>query len=124
LKLPDGVRPFDLLLANTNDQFVKFELDVYWAKKGDVDPVAYLKAYKSRFRLVHLKDMAVDLGNPVDAEVGEGNLDWEDILRACREARTEWLVVEQDAPRRDPMESVAISYANLATLTANLGWGG
>src|SRR6202023_1459879 len=40
--LPNGVRPFDFLLANTIDRFVKFELDVYWAKKGNVDPVAYL----------------------------------------------------------------------------------
>ena len=30
-------------------------------------------------------------------------------------------VVEQDQPRRDPMESVAISFANLAKLTAGVG---
>jgi sugar phosphate isomerase/epimerase len=63
----------------------------------------------------------VDQGNPVDAEIGEGNLDWIDILNACRDARTRWLVVEQDQPRRDPMESVAISYANLSKLVAEVG---
>jgi sugar phosphate isomerase/epimerase len=66
--------------------------------------------------LVHLKDVSIDRGRPVDAEVGEGNLDWLDILSACRDAGTGWLVVEQDEPRRDPLESVAISYTNLTRL--------
>jgi sugar phosphate isomerase/epimerase len=61
--------------------------------------------------------MDVERGNPVMAEVGEGNLDWPDILSACDEAATEWLVVEQDECRRDPMESLAISYRNLEKLT-------
>ncbi len=65
--------------------------------------------------------MAVDRGRPVDAEIGEGNLDWVEVLNACRDAGTKWLVVEQDEPRRDPMESVAISYANLSKLTAGVG---
>jgi hypothetical protein len=32
--LTDGARPFDLLLAHTDNRFVKFEPDVYWAKKS------------------------------------------------------------------------------------------
>ena len=112
------------MIFESSPGMLQAELDTYWLQFGGVNPAAWIRRLAGRAPLVHLKDMAVDLGNPVDAEVGEGNLDWEDILRACREARTEWLVVEQDAPRRDPMESVAISYANLAKLTANLGWGG
>jgi sugar phosphate isomerase/epimerase len=65
--------------------------------------------------------MAVERGRPVDAEIGEGNLDWVEVLNACRDAGTKWLVVEQDEPRRDPMESVAISYAALSKLTAEVG---
>jgi len=47
------------------------------------------------------------------AEVGEGNLDWPDILAAAREAGTEWYIVEQDTCQRDPFESLAISLRNL-----------
>ena len=100
------------------------ELDTYWLQFGGANPSAWIRRFKNRAPLVHLKDMAVDRGNPVDAEIGEGNLDWIDILRACKDAGTKWLVVEQDNPRRDPMDSVAISYANLARLTENFGWGG
>jgi sugar phosphate isomerase/epimerase len=97
------------------------ELDTYWLQFGGVNPAGCIRRFKHRAPLVHLKDMAVDRGRPVDAEIGEGNLDWVEILTACRDAGTEWLVVEQDKPRRDPMESVAISYANLSKLAADVG---
>ena len=99
------------------------ELDTYWLQFGGANPATWIRRFKDRVPLVHLKDVAVVRGNPVDAEIGEGNLDWMEILGACREAQTKWLVVEQDNPRRDAMESVAISYARLAALTAELGWG-
>jgi sugar phosphate isomerase/epimerase len=52
------------------------------------------------------------------AEIGEGNLDWADVLAACRDAGVEWLIVEQDECRRDPFESLAISRRNLRSLGA------
>jgi sugar phosphate isomerase/epimerase len=105
LNLPNGVRPFDLLLAHTNGRFVKFELDVYWAKKGDVDPVAYLKAYGSRFRLVHLKDMAVD-GSIT--EIGSGTIDFGEIIVASIAGGVRHFFVEQDYSS-DPIQSIKTS---------------
>ena len=119
-----GVKTGLEVIFDSSPQTLQAELDTYWLQFGGVNPATWIRRLGGRVPLVHLKDMAVDRGNPVDAEVGEGNLDWMDILRACRDAGTEWLVVEQDNPRRDPMESVAISYANLAKLTEHLGWGG
>src|SRR5207237_665646 len=84
------------------------ELDTYWLQFGGANPATWIRRFKDRVPLVHLKDVAVVRGNPVDAEIGEGNLAWMDILGACREARTKWLAVEQDNQRRDPMERVAI----------------
>jgi sugar phosphate isomerase/epimerase len=95
------------------------EPDTYWLQYGGVNPAAWIRRHAGRVPLVHLKDFAVERGVPFDAEVGEGNLDWQDILSACREAGTRWLIVEQDAPRRDPMESVAISFQNLTRLVAD-----
>jgi sugar phosphate isomerase/epimerase len=109
LRPPDGVRPFDLLLAHTNDRFVKFELDVYWAKKGGVDPVAYLRAYKSRFRLVHLKDMAID-GSIT--EVGTGTIDFGEIIAASIAGGVRHFFVEHDNPS-DPIQSIKTSIAYL-----------
>ena len=111
----DGQTGLEVLFNNANA--LRAELDTYWLQFGGANPSRWIRKLKGRVPLVHLKDMDVERGNPVMAEVGEGNLDWPDILSACDEAATEWLVVEQDECRRDPMESLAISYRNLEKLT-------
>ncbi len=105
------------LFDAASPETLQAELDTYWLQHGGANPAAWIRRLTGRVPLVHLKDMAVVGGQVVQVEVGEGNLDWTDILGACREAGTEWLVVEQDESRRDPMDSVAISYKNLARLT-------
>ena len=111
----------ETLFATASPDDLLAELDTYWLQFGGANPAAWISRFKHRAPLVHLKDMAVERGQPVDVEIGEGNLDWIEILSACRDAGTEWLVVEQDQPRRDPLESVAISYANLVRLAAEVG---
>lgn len=109
------------LFAAASPDALKAELDTYWLQYGGADPAGWIRRFEQRAPLVHLKDMAVDRGRPVDAEIGEGNLNWVEILSACRDAGTRWLVVEQDEPRRDPLESVAMSFANLSKLTTEIG---
>ena len=113
----DGETGLEALFAATNAETLQAELDTYWLQYGGVNPASWIRRLRGRVPLVHLKDMAVERGEPVMAEVGEGNLDWAEILSACNEAATEWLVVEQDECRRDPMDSLAISYHNLDMLT-------
>jgi sugar phosphate isomerase/epimerase len=109
------------LLDTAPKDALEAELDTYWLQYGGVNPAAWIRRLGGRVPLVHLKDLAIVDGDPVDAEVGEGNLDWRDILEACREAETKWLIVEQDAPRGDPLESVALSCANLEKLLSAVG---
>ena len=110
----------ETLLASTSAETLQAEFDTYWLQYGGASPAAWIRRFPGRVPLVHLKDMVVVGGRPVDTEIGEGNLDWIEILQACGDAGTEWLVVEQDQPQRDPMESVAISYVNLERLTAEV----
>lgn len=108
-----GKTGLDILCEATSPEVLSAELDTYWLQAAGASPSAWLRKLSGRAALVHLKDVAVEGGRVVQAEVGEGNLDWPDILNACREAGTEWLVVEQDESSRDPLESLAISYRNL-----------
>lgn len=114
-----GQTGLDTLFAEATPHELQAELDTYWLQYGGANPAAWIRKLKGRVPLVHLKDMAVDRGNPIMAEIGDGNLDWPDILSACSDAGTEWLVVEQDECRRDPMDSLAISYRNLSKLTGD-----
>lgn len=46
----------DFLIANTDPDKVFFQMDVYWITIGGQDPVAYLKKYSDRFKVLHIKD--------------------------------------------------------------------
>jgi sugar phosphate isomerase/epimerase len=102
-----------LLYDETDPRYFKAELDTYWIQHGGGDPAAWIRKMKDRMPVVHLKDMLIQDGNQVMAEIGEGNLNWPAILEACREAGVEWYAVEQDICQRDPFESLKISYENL-----------
>jgi len=92
------------------------EIDTYWLQHGGGSPAAWIRRLQGRAPCVHLKDMTNKGGAQLMAEVGEGNLDWPDILAACRQAGTEWYIVEQDTCQRDPFESLAISLRNLRAM--------
>jgi sugar phosphate isomerase/epimerase len=92
------------------------QIDTYWIQHGGGSPAGWIRRLGGRVPSVHIKDMVVVDGEPAMAEIGEGNLDWTELLHSCDEAGTELLIVEQDVCRRDPFESLAISYRNLAGL--------
>jgi sugar phosphate isomerase/epimerase len=94
------------------------QLDTYWIQYGGGSPSTWIRRMGDRMPTIHIKDMDVADGDPVMAEIGEGNLDWPDVLAACRDSGVRWLIVEQDYCRRDPFESLAISRRNLAALGA------
>ncbi|MDQ0195328.1 sugar phosphate isomerase/epimerase family protein [Paenibacillus wynnii] len=108
-RLEGGRTGMDILLAETDPDYVSFELDLYWLQAAGADPVEWIHKVNGRMQVVHLKDMAIIDRKPVFAEVGEGNMNYPGIIKACRETGVEWYVVEQDVCRRDPFESVAIS---------------
>ncbi|MBD2868847.1 sugar phosphate isomerase/epimerase family protein [Paenibacillus arenilitoris] len=111
-----GRTGMDILLAESDADAFGFELDTYWVHVGGVDPTEMVRRVSGRMGVVHLKDLAIDGRQQVFAEIGEGNLNFNEIIQACRETGVEWYVVEQDVCRRDPFESLAISFKYLTTL--------
>lgn len=108
----------DILFERADPKLFKFEIDTYWVQHGGCNPVTWIEKMRGRMPIVHFKDMAIADGQQVMAEVGEGNLEWPQIIAACREIGVEWYAVEQDVCRRDPFESLAISLRNLHALIA------
>jgi len=56
--LKEGRIPMEVLIEETDPELVKFELDMFWMQAAGADPVAFLKKYPGRFRLMHVKDSA------------------------------------------------------------------
>lgn len=119
----DGQTGLDLLYSETDPNYVQAEIDTYWIQHGGADPVVWIDRMKNRMPVVHLKDMVMvpdeeNIWKPqqIMAEVGEGNMNWDGILKACERGGVEWYAVEQDICQRDPFESLAISYNNLKAM--------
>ena len=97
----------------------KAEIDTHWIAAGGGDPAAWIAKYPGRQPLVHCKDMVVTVEREQRfAPVGEGNLNWERILKEAEAAGAEYLLVEQDRfyDDEDPFEEVAKSYNNLKAM--------
>jgi sugar phosphate isomerase/epimerase len=109
----EGHRPFDYILANTDKNLVKMELDLAWATKAKQDPVALFKMHPGRFPLWHVKDLDKTTQNPT--EVGAGMIDFKRIFDNGRQSGMKFFFVEQDlAPH--PIEDVTDSYNYLHKL--------
>jgi inosose dehydratase len=87
---------------------------------GGGDPAALIRRYPDRVRHVHLKDVRLD---PFAfLPLGQGELDFRDILRAVQEAGYDsWLLVELDSYDGDPAEAARISKSYLDGLLTELG---
>jgi sugar phosphate isomerase/epimerase len=109
----DGQIAYDVLLAETDPELVKMELDLFWIRKGGQDPVAYFERHPGRFHTVHVKDMDRE-GKMVD--VGKGTIDFAAIFRHMDQAGIRHFFVEHDSPA-DPFDSIRASYEHLSQLT-------
>lgn len=105
----EGERIYDILM-NECDPAVQFEMDTFWLQSAGCDVIDWIRRAKGRMDVVHFKDMALDAENkPLMAEIGQGNLNWDGIIAACREIGVRWFLVEQDVCQRCPFESLKMS---------------
>ena len=112
--LVEGKVPYDLLLAETDPNLVKLEIDLYWITKAGQDPLTYFARWPGRIPMVHVKD---GKGPPDWAmtEVGSGTIDWKRIFAKSQQAGIQHYFVEHDQPA-DPIASITASCAYLKKL--------
>jgi len=97
----------DLMMAETNPQFVSFEMDIFWVVFPGEDPTKWLAKYGKRWELMHLKDMkkGVKTGDPSghtdvanDVALGAGQMTMPAILKAAKQAGVKWYFIEDESP--------------------------
>jgi sugar phosphate isomerase/epimerase len=58
-----------------------------------------------------MKDyMVTNESKPTFAEIGNGNLDWKNIVPAAAASGCKWYIVEQDTCAGDPFDSLKMSF--------------
>lgn len=58
----DGEYLLDILINNTDPEYVVFQLDCGWASAAGVDPVEYINAHAGRFAAIHVKENSKVIG--------------------------------------------------------------
>lgn len=112
----------DYIIENTDPKYVSFEMDIFWIQFGGGDPVALLKKYGKRWKLMHLKDMKHGIeknltgGTNVEYNVplGTGQLDMRNILIEGRKIGIAHYFIEDESS--SVIEQVPESIAFLRSL--------
>lgn len=134
----DGEFALDALYKAVPAGLLQTEIDTCWVKAVGQNPADYVRKYAGRAPVVHLKDFYMEgggaegayglIGRKDDApsrstafqfrHLGAGMQDIPALLEASRDAKAQWLVVEQDQPTEGitPMECARLSIAYLKSL--------
>ena len=93
---------YDYMIEHTDPTKVFFEMDVYWAVRGQVSPVEYFKKYPGRFTLLHIKD---------HTEIGQsGMVGFDAIFKNAETAGLKgWVVELEHGSSADILEGMKLS---------------
>jgi sugar phosphate isomerase/epimerase len=124
--------PYDILLAETDPEFVVMQMDIGWATVAGQNPIELFHKHPGRFVLWHVKDVAcLKCLPPATNEfarlraarlvpVGEGDIDYGNIFKHAGLAGMKHFAIEQDSAAAwgDSMAAARVSYEHLrVTLT-------
>jgi sugar phosphate isomerase/epimerase len=95
----------DYIFKNTNPEYVSFEMDLLWIQFGGGDPVALLKKYGNRWKLIHFKDLKKgakkDLtgltGPENNVPLGQGEIDIPGVIREANRVGIKHFFIEDES---------------------------
>ncbi len=122
--------PYDILLAETDPEFVAMQMDIGWATVAGQDPIELFRKHPGRFVLWHVKDVACLKCLPPATDefarlraarlvpVGEGDIDYKNIFKYAGLAGMKHFAIEQDSAAAwgDSMAAARVSYQHLHTM--------
>lgn len=105
----NGENGFDIILNETEPSLVKLEMDMYWVvRSSKYTPKELVNNQPGRYVMWHIKDM--DKVTKDYTELGNGSIDYSQILPDPKESGLEFYYLEQGGNyAHSPMKSVADS---------------
>jgi len=114
---------YDILLEETDPEFVNFEFDSYWFTEGGADAKLWMKRLGSRMKLWHINDRGTRMSGPAmtpilktdSMELGTGNMDLDGLTAIAKENGVEAVILESHRNWIDksPVKSLQVSAAYL-----------
>jgi len=125
LKSHNGVTALEYIMDHCPD--IALELDVGWVEFAGADPVAWIRHYRDRMVLLHLKDIcedACDDNKPTCYRaIGEGCIALKEILEEARNCPLveHGLIIDQDDAEKDIFEESRRSILNISHIWNTTG---
>jgi len=109
---------YDYLIQNTDPAYVSFELDILWVHQFGQDPLAYLKKYPARFKLMHVKDLKKDVpvgldvktSSENDVPLGSGQINVKAILKQARKSPIKYYYLEDENSNSKAQVPLSLTY--------------
>jgi len=90
----NGVNGYDLIVKETDPSLVKLQIDMYWVMhSSNQTPKELISQHPGRYVMWHIKDM--DKVTRDYTELGNGSIDYTDILPDPKESGLEYYYLEQ-----------------------------
>ena len=117
-------RAYDILIEETNPEFVNFEFDSYWFTEGGANALAWMQRLGSRMKLWHINDRGTRItGSAItpilktdSMELGTGNMDLDSLMAQALAVEVDAVILESHRNWVDnsPIKSFQLSAKYLA----------
>lgn len=118
LKVEPGKTAYELIIENTNPQYVNFEFDSYWVAEAGVDPLRFMDVLGKRMKLYHINDRGTRAKGPASSilksdsmELGLGNMDLKAMLEKAKAYGVKAIILESHRNwiEKSPVKSFKVS---------------
>ncbi len=120
-KVNAGKCAYDILLEETDPEYVNFEFDSYWFTEGGADAKQWMRRLGNRMKLWHINDRGTRMTGPAmtpilktdSMELGTGNMDLEGMAEIAKENGIDTVILESHRNWIDnsPVKSLQLSAA-------------
>lgn len=109
---------FDLIIDETDPEYVNFEFDSYWPTEAGADAYAIMERMGKRVKLYHICDRGTRVEGKGESivksqamELGEGNMPLNKFMKLAKDNEVKAVILEQhkDWIDKDPLKSARIS---------------
>ena len=110
---------YDILLEETDPDYVNFEFDSYWFTEGGADAKLWMRRLGNRMKLWHINDRGTRMTGPAmtpilktdSMELGTGNMDLLGLWEIAKENGVEAVILEshQNWVENSPVKSLELS---------------
>lgn len=118
-KVEAGKTAYELLIAETNPEYVGFEFDSYWATEAGVSAITLMRQLGDRMKLYHINDRGTRINGPSmtpilksdSMELGYGNMNLQELVEQALSVGVDAVILEshKNWVDKSPLQSLRVS---------------